>query len=230
MSVYLSQAGAFCSKKFVLPSTYIHDICPFVLLPSWTHMTDWSTIDIGGSGQCHCPGGKGRNSTHHHTYKNICIYVYVCVYIYIYIYRIHYFYINFCIYHSAYHSFWYSTVALFSVAGVPLFCLVHVPESCVLLLFFVKSVYLSVYSNSLPIALLTFQRMRRTMSWRLCQCSDGCTLTVTRIAKLQPWCIRIIITCCVWAASSSLVWVSYCHTNSKPSTHPTTFIQLDTRL
>jgi hypothetical protein len=45
--------------------TYIHNIHHFALLLCWTHVTDWSTDDPGGAGQCRYVVAKARNSTPH---------------------------------------------------------------------------------------------------------------------------------------------------------------------
>jgi hypothetical protein len=69
--LWICRIGDFYNKKFshhTLPSRHVHNICRFVLLLCWMHVTDWSTDNTGGTGQCCYPVGKARNSTQA-TYK-----------------------------------------------------------------------------------------------------------------------------------------------------------------
>lgn len=65
-SMNLYGIGNFRSKKFNQPSLPVHNIRHFAPLLFWTHLTDWSTDDLGGAGQCRHPVGKARNFTWRH--------------------------------------------------------------------------------------------------------------------------------------------------------------------
>lgn len=63
-SVIVYQPGAFRSRKFShhsQPSMHIQNICHFLLLLCWVHMTDWNTSDPGGVEQFHYSVGEATN-------------------------------------------------------------------------------------------------------------------------------------------------------------------------
>jgi hypothetical protein len=63
-SMNLYRTGAFRSNKFShhsLPSTYVHNIRHFALVPCWMQVTDWSANDPGRAGHCRYQVGKARS-------------------------------------------------------------------------------------------------------------------------------------------------------------------------
>jgi hypothetical protein len=61
-----------------LPTTHVHNSHHLALLRCSTHVTEWSTNNPGGAGQCHYLVAKARHSSQHHIKKRHYLHSNLC--------------------------------------------------------------------------------------------------------------------------------------------------------